>query len=223
MLFQVQAILLRRKLKSLPAVAAQNGSAAADLVIKLGQAAQGNDALTAAVIRQGLAVLPAAAAENGYVAANLVIGLGQAAQGNDALTAAVITEGLAVLPAVAAESGDAAACLRTKLGQVIGNNVQGELVCREFMISASGGRRDDRTVICFGDTPEQTIAIVGCFSNSLPMFQSAVENTHPEGSPHRQHYEKVLATAFEAIAHRKTLPSFAQSPVTVRAAVPANA
>ena len=213
------ASVITEGLAVLPTVAAQNGYAASELIRTLAGAAQGDAALTTSVFTAGLAVLPAVAA-NGGAAAHLVWVLTEAAQGNATLTTAVITAGLAVLPAVADKSGyDAADLVEALVGAARIGTTQG-FVCREFMFSAPGGTENRQTIISFGDTPDQTIARTVFFDGTLPQLRSAVEKAHPENSPHRPHYEAVLATAFEALAHRKTLPSFAQSPV--RPAVPAN-
>ena len=218
--YKISQDFLKSELERLPTVADKSSYTAADLLRTLAEAAQGNAALTTAVITAGLAVLPTVADKSGYAAAHLVWVLAEAAQGNATLTTAVITAGLAVLPAVADKSGyDAADLVEALVGAARIGTTQG-FVCREFMFSAPGGTENRQTIISFGDTPDQTIARTVFFDGTLPQLRSAVEKAHPENSPHRPHYEAVLATAFEALAHRKTLPSFAQSPV--RPAVPAN-
>ena len=205
----------------LPSYLEKGGTGSATCFIPmLMKAAQGNPALTAAVITEGLAILPVIAARSISTASELVVMLAEAAQGNPALTSTVITEGTAILPALVSSFsprlpirslyGDAFNLI-TALTEAAGVDTAQGFLCREFMISAPGGKDRDQTFIAFGTTPSQTMTRTGRFKETLVGLRVAVEGRYREVSCDIGHYEQVLATAFRAIAHPDDLPSFAQS------------
>ncbi len=193
---------------------------AVELVTKLAKAAQGNDTITTNVVTHGLSILPALAAMDEYEASKLVTVLAKAAQGNDTLVTGIATQVLAALPPLVAANSPTPPHLIEALAETKVIDVGNGLVCQEFMISAPDGE-GQQTVICFGNSPDNTMLKRDYFTGPLTKFESEVKSRWTEGSSMVTHHQGVLGTAFAALAHRETLPSFLGNAVTAKAAAPA--
>ena len=198
----------QQQLNPLLILAARDSWAARELIERLAKRAKGNPVRTAAFIDHGLVIAPAVAAQDGWAARVLIEHLANTAKGDPVRTAAVIDQGLVIAPTVAAQDGPAACVLIEHLVAAGNVDVCNGVVCREFMLSAKGGTDTRSTLILFQATPEASLATTGCFKGSVLDLQKAVNKTHPSGTRHRPHYERVLTTIFDALSRRESLPTF---------------